>query len=424
MSPLLVFEQKLVEIWEPSSWEDTTVLLAVSGGADSVALLRAMAAVKRTGEGRLIAAHLNHQLRGEEAEADEAFVVELCRELHVPCEVGRVTLSNCGLPKARPKNNFGICFSAPHPNPLPGVPGRGSYSSAEPKGWEGEAPAEPQVASGSAGASPSQPGVPARRLGSLEAAARAARYGFLTETAGRVGARYVVTAHTADDQAETILHRIVRGTGIAGLAGMARTRPLSAATTLIRPLLGFRRVEVLEYLDALAQPYRQDSSNTDPQFTRNRIRHELLPHLAAEFNAGVVAALLRLGTLAGESQAVVGHLVEELAEPCVICETSGAVRIVISHLADQPAYVVRELLKWIWRRQGWPLQAMGFSQWEQLAAMVQCGLAAQRGMGLTPNSPGGQSPPYSERGKRVLPGNVVVEWADGELRLVRPLALR
>ncbi len=370
MSPLLIFEQKLVEIWEPSSWEDMTVLVAVSGGADSVALLRAMAVVKRTGEGRLIAAHLNHQLRGEEAEADEAFVVELCRELHVPCERGRVTLSSRG---------------------LPGVPGTAQDTRSS----------------------------PARRLGSLEAAARATRYGFLTETAGRVGARYVATAHTADDQAETILHRIVRGTGIAGLVGMARTRPLSAATTLIRPLLGFRRAEVLEYLDALAQPYRHDSSNTDPQFTRNRIRHELLPHLAADFNAGVVDALLRLGMLAGEGQAVVGRLVEELAEPCVICETSGAVRIAISHLADQPSYVVRELLMWVWRRQGWPLQAMGFAQWEQLAAMVQYGLAAQHGMGLAPNSPGGQSPPYSECGKRVLPGNVVVERADGELRLVR-----
>jgi hypothetical protein len=116
---------------------------------------------------------------------------------------------------------------------------------------------------------------------------------------------------------------------------------------------------------------------------------------------------------------VVGRLVEEPAEPCVVCETSGAVRVAISRLADQPPYVVRELLMWVWRQQGWPLQAMGFAQWEQLAAMVQCGVAAQRGMGLARANPGGQSPPYSERGKRMLPGGVVVELADDELRLVR-----
>lgn len=401
MSSLQGFERKLAEAWEPSSWQDVTVLVAVSGGADSVALLRALVAIQRTGEGRLIAAHLNHQLRGAEAAADEAFVVTLCRELQVPCEVGRASLTSRGCPN----------------------------------GGEGEAPAEPSAKCSSAGASPSQGqtvdssagaspsrsqtvagpaddssfhpdvatttndagGSLTKRFGSLEAAARAARYGFLTDTASRVGARYVVTAHTADDQAETILHRIVRGTGIAGLAGMARTRPLSAATTLIRPLLGVHRGEVLAYLDALAQPYCRDSSNTDPQFTRNRIRHELLPHLAAEFNSGVVAALLRLGKLAGEAQAVMGRLVEELAERCVVGETSGAVRIAVAPLAAQTPYVVRELLMWVWRQQGWPLQAMGYAQWEQLAAMAQ----------------------GSERGQQVFPGGVVVARAHGQLRLVR-----
>ena len=78
----------------------------------------------------------------------------------------------------------------------------------------------------------------------LEAVARRARYAFLRQTAERLGARYVVTAHTADDQVETILHRIVRGTGIAGLSGMARVRPLGEAATLIRPLLDVRRAEV------------------------------------------------------------------------------------------------------------------------------------------------------------------------------------
>ena len=151
-----------------------------------------------------------------------------------------------------------------------------------------------------------------------EATARTARYAFLQETAERFGARYVVTGHTADDQAETILHRIVRGTGIAGLAGMARVRPLGPAATLIRPLLDFRRLELLAYLTDLGQPFRSDSSNSDTAFTRNRIRCRLLPELAAEYNPGVVASLVRLGRLAGEVQSVVDALVEDLAALCLL----------------------------------------------------------------------------------------------------------
>ena len=113
----------------------------------------------------------------------------------------------------------------------------------------------------------------------LEAAARKARYRFLEQAAGRMGARFVATAHTADDQAETILHRIVRGTGVRGLAGMARVGP--AGTCHADPtLLGIRRDELRAYLDALGQPYRHDPSNADRRFTRNRIRHGLLPAIA------------------------------------------------------------------------------------------------------------------------------------------------
>ena len=92
----------------------------------------------------------------------------------------------------------------------------------------------------------------------LEAAARAERLAFLQAAAERFGARYVVTAHTADDQAETVLHRILRGTGIAGLAGMRRARPLGPAVTLIRPLLAIRRAEIRDYLAELNQPFCED----------------------------------------------------------------------------------------------------------------------------------------------------------------------
>ena len=234
----LPLEEKLAASWPPAAWQDLTLLVAVSGGADSVALLRALTAVQGGGSGRIHAAHFNHHLRAAESDADQAFVVELCHGLGIACEVGHTAGS------------------------LAEVPGTG-----------------------------------------LEEAARAARYDFFRQAAERLGARYLATAHTADDQAETILHRVIRGTGVAGLAGIARVRSLGPAVSLIRPLLGVRRGEVLAYLEELRQPYRRDSSNDDRRFTRNRLRRELLPLLASQYNAGVVEALLRLGSLAGEAQA-------------------------------------------------------------------------------------------------------------------------
>jgi tRNA(Ile)-lysidine synthase len=236
---------------------------------------------------------------------------------------------------------------------------------------------------------------------SPEAAARHARYAFLEQAAGRLGARYVVTAHTADDQAETILHRILRGTGIRGLAGMRRSRPLGPAT-LLRPLLGVRRAKLAAYLEQLGQPSRRDSSNRSLRFTRNRIRHRLLPHLAERFNPGVVDALLRLGTLAAESQTIIDRLVDDLAERSLRPGGPQTLRIARQKLEDQPKYLLGELLAGLWRRQGWPMQAMGHEKWELLAAML---------------GSGGQDP-HTPR-KVLFPGAVTVEIAGDELRATR-----
>ncbi len=298
-------ESSLSEAWPPCQWANVTVVVAVSGGADSVALLRAMAALKTGGEGRLWAAHLNHRLRSD-AETDERFVVELCGRLGVPCEVGRLDAGR-----------------------LAGRAGEG-----------------------------------------IEAAARKARYRFLEAAAGRLGARFVATAHTADDQAETILHRIVRGTGIRGLAGMARARRLGHAT-LVRPVLGVRRAELQAYLDAISQPYCHDPSNLDRRFTRNRIRLGLLPQLQAGYNPAAVEALLRLGTLAGQATAVVDGLVGEWFDRCVAGKADGGVEIAREPLAAEPPYLVRELLMAVWRRQGWPMQAMGMAKWDELAGLAR-----------------------------------------------------
>jgi tRNA(Ile)-lysidine synthase len=294
----------LASSWPPDDWRDVTVVVAVSGGADSVALLCGLHELRGpTGAGRLVVAHFNHRLRAA-AEDDAQFVRQLAQRLDVDCDIGVAV----------------------------------------------------ELVSSSGG-------------DGLEAQARAARYGFLLQTAQRYGARFIATAHTSDDQAETILHRIIRGTGLAGLAGIPRIRPLSEAVTLIRPLLSVSRDDVAAYLSARRQSYCLDESNEDPSFTRNRIRHALLPQLAAQYNPNVREALLRLGHLAGEAQRVIEKIAGDLATHTV---KSGSRQLEIDclQLLDQPRHLVRELLIFVWKQQNWPQQQMGLQEWDSLATMV------------------------------------------------------
>jgi tRNA(Ile)-lysidine synthase len=308
------FETKLAGLWPIADWVDVTVLVAVSGGADSVALLRGLHGLRqvwndsgRKTEGRLIVAHVNHRLRGDESDGDAEFVTKLASQLQLPCEI---ILAN-------------------------------------------------ELSKDSAG-------------DGLEAAARKVRYRLLEQTAGYYGARYIVTAHTADDQAETVLHRIIRGSGLRGLTGMARARPFDCAT-LLRPLLSVRRAELIAYLASLRQHFRSDSSNNSLAFTRNRIRRKVIPLIEETINAGFVDALRRLATLAGEAQAVVDEQVEAAFECAVSLQDFENVRIDITALAGLHRHVVRELFAMVWRRQAWPLQAMGYEEWELLAAMAMEG---------------------------------------------------
>jgi tRNA(Ile)-lysidine synthase len=236
----------------------------------------------------------------------------------------------------------------------------------------------------------------------IEASARRLRYEFLERVAARLGARFVATAHTADDQAETILHRIVRGTGLNGLAGIARARKLGC-TTAIRPLLEFQRVAIERYLTDLGQEYRQDESNADLRFTRNRIRHELLPLLKREYNAQADEAILRLGILAGEAQTVVEDAVEELFSRKVRRESGQSVVVEAEGLEKVSAYLLRELGMAVWRTQGWPLQAMGFAEWNLLEAMLR------RSVFLG----------AKECERQFFPGGIDVETVCGEMRLQR-----
>lgn len=296
------FEEQLAQSWPPDAWRDVGALVAVSGGADSVALLRAMRALKQPGPGELWVGHFNHGLRPT-ADDDEQFVRELCNSLNLRARFGKP-------------------------------------SAALSLGRNG-----------------------------MEDNARRARYQFLQRAAEDIGARFVVTAHTADDQVETILHRLIRGTGLDGLQGIPRARALGPAVTVIRPLLGTRRADVEKYLRSIGQSWREDQTNQDVRFTRNRIRHELLP-LLESLAPDVQQAVLRLGQIACDVQAVIKDDVARLFSITVKLDGPNAVRIGCDALRGCQRHLIRELLVQVWRSQDWSLQAMGFDEWNLLTDLA------------------------------------------------------
>jgi len=220
------------------------VAVAVSGGADSVALLCLLLELRPELGTVLSVAHVNHKLRGEESDEDERFVAKLAGQ-H-------------GLERH-------VCVA----------PVDGSHRPE--KGSE--------IGSGISSG--------------IEAAARELRYGFFRQLAREGRVTKIATAHTLDDQAETVLLRIFRGTGIRGLSGIHPRIVFEdqghAFGELVRPLLGFRRVTLQEFLRQQGQSWREDSSNRDIAFLRNRVRHRLLPVIAEEFGE---AAIEHMGELA------------------------------------------------------------------------------------------------------------------------------
>jgi tRNA(Ile)-lysidine synthase len=231
-----------------------------------------------------------------------------------------------------------------------------------------------------------------------EEAARDERYNFLLATAHRVGARFVAVGHTADDQAETILFRILRGTGPSGLTGMPKTRRLSDATTLVRPLLSTRRTTVLEYLDRLRQPYCTDASNRDLRFARNRLRHEVFPALQGFGTSDVVEGLVQLGRQAAEVLEPIRSESRRLLDQ--VLENQGDLALLhLDRLEDLPGRaVLREMFVELWRCRGWPRGEMSAERWERLAEAAITG----------------------ECSENMMPGGVRVDLDARRMRIERP----
>jgi tRNA(Ile)-lysidine synthase len=288
-----------------------STVVAVSGGPDSVALLRALLHLRRD-QAPIVIAHLNHRLRGAESDADETFV----RDLHA----GLVAQGHASLKCHCDQIDVAAAAKA--------------------------------------------------ERGNLESVARRIRYDWLARIAKECNVPRVITGHTADDQAETVLHRLLRGTGLKGLAGIAARRELVSGVELVRPLLCVRRTEVMEYLHGEGQTYRIDRSNQDLAYTRNRIRHELLPLLATQYNPAIVSVLGRLAEQAEavhrDDEALARELLAKAERP-----RAGRLLIFDRHiLMAAPRRLVCEAFRLVWQREGWPTGPMSFERWDRLAAVT------------------------------------------------------
>jgi tRNA(Ile)-lysidine synthase len=219
--------------------------VAVSGGADSVALLRLLMELREELGIVLVVVHFNHKLRGGSSDADERFVRELAEKYRLGFFVAREDI------RARTK----------------------------------------------------------RERGNVEEVARRARYAFFEKLAKDELLAKVAVAHTADDQAETVLAHILRGTGLSGLRGIHQQTGI-----VFRPLLGVRRADLRRYLKSLKQNWREDATNRDTKRTRARIRQKLLPMLEKQFNAGAVEHLCQLAALAGDDEQFLEDRVSEWLE--------------------------------------------------------------------------------------------------------------
>jgi tRNA(Ile)-lysidine synthase len=236
-------EQRLVS-------EGQKLVVAVSGGPDSVCLLHVLAALRKELDIKLHAAHLNHQLRGAASDSDAMYVDGLARRLTIPATI----------------------------------------ESRDVKSYH------------------------ARHHASLEEAAREVRYAFLAQVAGDTGADGVVVGHTLDDHVETILMHLIRGSGTRGLTGLqpvSRWQPSGAELSIIRPLLELTHEETADYCHYYQLAPRLDASNLSPEPVRNRIRQQLLPQLQG-YNPQVTDALLRVARIAAADLAFIDGEVARL----------------------------------------------------------------------------------------------------------------
>lgn len=301
---MLVFEKKLLHSIRQRNHGSGKLLLAVSGGADSVAMLRAMAVIESTADFSIDVAHFNHRVRND-AVSDQEWVGEL-------------------------SDMLGLTFwtnSVMETDDLPD------------------------------------------HVQNDEASLRKMRYQFLIETAQAAGCQSICVAHHAEDQVETVLHHLIRGTSLRGMQGIPDNRVMDSGIVLRRPLLNFSRQEILDYLQELGQDFRHDVTNDDQNYTRNRIRQELIP-LLQSYNANFSEHLIGLTNQIAEAHAFHLELVRAAIELATLSNQANHVRILVEPILDLPEFLQREFFVELWSQKNWPRQKMTTDDWTNLSAML------------------------------------------------------
>lgn len=255
------------------------LVVGLSGGPDSVCLLHALSQLKKTMPLTLYAAHLNHNLRGMDANQDAGFAMAFSKQLGIHCIVKSEQVEE----------------------------------------------------------------VAKREKLSIEAAARQCRYNFLEEVANKIGADKIAVAHHLNDQAETLLLHLLRGSGLTGLVGMVQQRE-----RIIRPLLKIRREEILRYCEEHQLTYCHDATNDEPVVMRNRVRLELIP-LMETYNPEVVKALGRTAALLERDEEALNTLSEEAWAQCSRQDQKDTFET--HSLKNLPDAILSRVIRRIWRSQ-------------------------------------------------------------------------
>jgi len=306
------------------------VLIAVSGGPDSVALLRVLFLLAPEYDLSLTAAHLNHGLRGFTADKDESFVRSLSEKMMIPFIGKRIDVRQI------------------------------------------------------------QVGM------SLEEISRKVRYRFLNEQAHACGARIIATGHHRDDQAETVLLNLMRGSGAEGLRGIAPVRE----QRIIRPFFRIDKAKILDFLAEQGLPYRIDESNADPVFLRNRIRNVLLPQLKSNYNPRIISGLCRTAEIMRCQDDYLMTVVRQILAQWGVVPASETACIPLSSFQGLHEAIQRRILKYLLSDAGGTGNGIGYDH-------IQAVLAISR-----PNL-------HPEYHSLDLPQRIRVIREDGALRITR-----
>jgi tRNA(Ile)-lysidine synthase len=295
------------------------VLIAVSGGVDSMVLLDMMARLAPTMRLQLGVAHFDHRLRGEASAQDATFVIEQAKLRGIKSFVGQGDIK----------------------------------ALASSHGW------------------------------SIEEAARNARYTFFKRVARKHGYGVVMTAHTADDNVETLLLNLLRGSGVTGLAGMPPVRLMGEGVVLSRPFLALKRSDIEQYASTMEIQWREDETNASPQFKRNRIRHELIPTLK-EYNPNIVETLNTTAGIMRSVEQFVGHSVDVAMKRVLAARTAERVDINFQHLKHYLPAIQSELVQRLVSR-SFNISPISYDAVERILALVwkESGTKTDVGGGLT-----------------------------------------